>query len=242
MSERAAGDGQIDAVIFDWGGTLADYAVVQMEEMWRLAARQLAPERPDEMTATLVAVEEALWARCSTDQRAGTLAGLLAEAAAALGAEVPEAVLEQAALRYLDAWTPHITHDAAAVATIEALRARGLRIGLLSNTHWPRPFHERLLERDGLAELIDVRLYTSELPFMKPHPESFRAALDALGVADPARAVFVGDRPFDDIHGAQQAGLRAVLRPNSEVPGYEVTADAEITDLSELVALIDGWS
>ena len=110
------------------------------------------------------------------------------------------------------------------------------------DTFWPRPFHERFLERDGLAELIDVRLYTSELPFMKPHPESFRAALDALGVADPARAVFVGDRPFDDIHGAQQAGLRAVLRPNSEVPGYAVTADAEITELGELVALVDGWS
>ena len=45
---------------------------------------------------------------------------------------------ERAALCYLDAWTPHITHDAEAVATIEALRARGLRIGLLSNTHWPK--------------------------------------------------------------------------------------------------------
>ena len=150
--------------------------------------------------------------------------------------------MEEAAVRYLDAWTPHIVHDPEAAAALGALRAQGLRIGLLSNTHWPRTFHEHFLERDGLAELIDARLYTSEMEFMKPHPDAFRAALDALGVADAARAVFVGDRPFDDIHGAQQAGMRAVLRPNGDVPAHDVTPDAEIASLSELAALVDGWS
>ena len=86
------------------------------------------------------------------------------------------------------------------------LRERGLRIGLLSNTHWPRAFLERFLERDGLAGLIDVRLYTSEMPFQKPHPTAFRAALDALEVDDPSTAVFVGDRPWDDISGASGVG------------------------------------
>ena len=33
----------IEAVIFDWGGTLADYAQVELEDMWRLAARHIAP-------------------------------------------------------------------------------------------------------------------------------------------------------------------------------------------------------
>lgn len=241
MTGPAPNSGAIDAVIFDWGGTLSEHAIVEMEDMWRLAARHLAPESPDEMTAKLIAVEEAHWARCATDQRAGTLAELLAAATTEVGADVAEAVLEEAAVRYLDAWTPHIVHDPEAAATLGALRARGLRIGLLSNTHWPRTFHERFLERDGLAELIDARLYTSEMLYMKPHPEAFRAALDALGVDDPSRAVFVGDRPFDDIHGAQQAGMRTVLRPNSDVPAHDVTPDAEIASLSELVAVIDGW-
>ena len=38
------------------------------------------------------------------------------------------------------------------------LRARGLRTGLLSNTHWPRHVHEEWLERDGLLHLLDARV------------------------------------------------------------------------------------
>ena len=242
--DRRPPDGAVEAVIFDWGGTLAEFAIVEMEDMWRLAARQLASPATGErkIVAKLIAVERAFWERCSTHQRAGTLADLLAEAAAELGVDVAEAVLEQAAVGYLDAWTPHIRHDPDAAPTLAALRDRGLRIGLLSNTHWPRSFHEHFLERDGLAELIDERLYTCEMEFMKPHPSAFGAVLDALGLDDPARAVFVGDRPFDDVHGARQAGMRAVLRPNGEVPQYDVEPDAVIKQLSELLDVIDGWN
>ena len=89
---------------------------------------------------------------------------------------------------------------------------------------------------------IDARLYTSELAFMKPHPSAFQAALQALGVSDPARAVFVGDRQFDDVHGAHSAGLRAVLRPNPAVPGYAVEQHARIERLPELLSLLDAWA
>jgi putative hydrolase of the HAD superfamily len=55
--------------------------------------------------------------------------------------------------------------------------------------------------------------------------------------------VFVGDRPYDDVHGAKSAGMRAVLVTNSDVPGYEAAEpDATITRLSELMNHIDRWS
>jgi len=54
--------------------------------------------------------------------------------------------------------------------------------------------------------------------------------------------VFVGDRPHDDIFGAQQLGMRAVLRPNSLVPDYDVKPDAIIDALPELVDVIKAWS
>ena len=64
----------------------------------------------------------------------------------------------------------------------------------------------------------------------------------ALGVDDPAACVFVGDRPYDDIHGAKSAGMRAVLIPNSAVPPFEAAVpDAVITRLPELLPLIDDW-
>jgi putative hydrolase of the HAD superfamily len=228
-------------VIFDWGGTLAEYALVEMEDMWLLAARHLTPDRELEVAAQLAAVENAFWERSATDHRAWTLSQLLTEACAAIGADVTEAVLEEAGVRYLDAWTPHIRHEPDAVEVLRALRERGLRIGMLSNTHWPRAFHERFLERDGLVALIDARLYTSEMRHTKPHREAFAAALSALDVTTPPRAVFVGDRPYDDIFGARQAGLRAVLRRNPAVPGYEVEPDASIGRLSDLLPLIDAW-
>jgi len=73
-------------------------------------------------------------------------------------------------------------------------------------------------------------------------PEACRADMRAVGVADPAACVFVGDRPYDDIHGAKQAGMRAVLRPNSCVPGYDsAVPDAVITRLPELLRHLNAW-
>ena len=235
---------KLEAVIFDWGGTLADYAAIELVDMWRLAAHHLAGHVPiaeADILARLTEVEERMWVRITTDARAASLSDLLDEATRDLGVDVTAAVLEEVGTHYLDAWTPHIVHDAQAVEVLTALRARGLRIGLLSNTHWPPAYHERFLERDGLVDLIDARAYTSEMTYMKPHPEAFREALDAVGVDDASRAVFVGDRLFDDVFGAQRAGMRAVHRVNAKVPPYDVRPDATIERLDELPAILDRW-
>jgi putative hydrolase of the HAD superfamily len=231
----------VRAVIFDWGGTLSEFVDAELVDAWRLAARHLDPDHEDDIAAQLVRVEGEFWATTSSHQRSATLADLLATAARELQLDVAEALLEEAAIRHLDAWTPHIRHDPDAVGALTALRANGLRIGMLSNTHWPRPFHERFLERDGLVDLIDARLYTSEMPFQKPHPSAFLAAADALCV-EPQQAVFVGDRPWDDISGARSVGMRTVLRPNPVAPDIEgIEPDARIASLPDLVHLVRTW-
>ena len=112
-------------------------------------------------------------------------------------------------------WTTTTTpggrdHDPAALGVLKGLKERGLKTGLLSNTHWPRALHERWLHEAGLLAYLDVRLYTSDMTHMKPHPTAFQALLEAIGVTAD-KAVFVGDRNRDDIRGAQSAGMRAVL-------------------------------
>jgi putative hydrolase of the HAD superfamily len=231
----------VEAVIFDWGGTLSIWADVDLLDLWQACAERLAPDRAAEVREQLVAVEQRAWDRVLTDQRSSRLADMLAEATAELGLDVTDAALELAATQYLDAWTPHVVHDPEAAPMLRQLRRRGLRTGLLSNTHWPRAFHEHFLERDGLGELLDVRCYSSELAHTKPHPEAFRAVLDALGVV-PEAAVFVGDRPLDDIAGAQGVGMRAVLRPNAAVASNGASADAVISSLAELPDLLDEWA
>jgi putative hydrolase of the HAD superfamily len=89
-------------------------------------------------------------------------------------------------------------------------------------------------------------VYSSDIPWTKPHPEAFRAALDAVGVTEPAHAVFVGDRPFDDIHGAKAVGMRAILVPHSTIPDHQhrpVTGepDAVVQRLADVLPIIDSW-
>jgi putative hydrolase of the HAD superfamily len=68
----------------------------------------------------------------------------------------------------------------------------------------------------------------------------------AVGVADPERCVFVGDRPYDDISGAHAVGMRAVFVPHSEIPAgqqmpVDVSPDAVIDRLADLIAHVDAW-
>jgi len=51
--------------------------------------------------------------------------------------------------------------------------------------------------------------------------------------------VMVGDRPIDDVWGAQQVGMRGVWRPHWGSPAIgDVRPDAVIERLAELPALI----
>jgi putative hydrolase of the HAD superfamily len=231
----------VSAVVFDWGGTVTTYVHVDPVLAWTSAARCLAPQEPDRLCDTLTRAEAALWSAVVTDPRSGTLAALLAGAVAELGLSVTDAQLDQAQAQYLDGWSAHVEHRPDAAVTLRALRDRGLKIGLLSNTLFPAAFHEELLARDGLLDLIDVRHYTSGGQWMKPHPEPFARVLRELGIADPRSVVFVGDRLHDDIYGAQRAGLRTVHIANASVPAYDVEPDGRIEILTELLALVDAW-
>ena len=234
----------VEAVVFDWGGTLSIYADIDLADMWQLAAERLARDTGHdvaELREKLIAAEDRYWQNVKATQHAGTLGDILTEESKALGLDVSAAVISEAASRHLDAWTPHIKHHDDAASTLKSLRANGLKIGLLSNTHWPESFHERFLERDGLVELIDVRAYTSSMTRSKPHREAYAHVLLALGV--PAeRAVMVGDRPIDDVWGSQNIGMRGIWRPHPAAPELgSVVPDAIIQELSELPALLAGW-
>lgn len=234
---------RIDAVIFDWGGTLSIWAEVEVVDMWRLAATHIAVQAgvdPDELVARLAEVEARMWEQGTRhDFRSFTLSEILRTASRELGIDVGEAILEEAALHHLDTWTPHVRHDPEALETLAGLRERGIRVGLLSNTHWPEAWHEHFLERDGLAPLIDVRVYSSEEEHMKPHPRIFELALERLDAA-PHATVMVGDRQLDDIKGAQQVGIRGVWKHTRLAKRWpDVEPDFEVRRLPQLLELVD---
>jgi putative hydrolase of the HAD superfamily len=231
----------IRALIFDWGGTLTEpISLDELDSLWEVVAKHIAPDRADEVAAHFRRVEDELWERVYVDQQAFSLTQLLERCSAELQMDATGALLDEAATHHLNWWEPRIAHDPDARPTLAALRDHGLSIGLLSNTHWPRAFHENFLEREQLVEFIDVRCYTSEMQRTKPHPTAFRTVLRALDVG-ASEAVFVGDRLYDDIYGAQSIGMRGVWRRNRAVPEYEVQPDAVIDRLPELIPLVDKW-
>lgn len=227
----------VEAVLFDWGGTLSLHTDVDLLAMWRAAARVLAPHDPEPVAAALLAAELAWWREhVEAGDRSGTTEQLVRSVARETHLDVAGALAA-----YHDAWTPTVAHDPAAAGVLAGLRERGIRSGLLSNTHWPAALHERWLHDAGLLHLLDVRLYTSAMTHMKPHPQAFEALLSAVGV--PARrAVFVGDRPRDDVSGAQGVGMRTVLMTGRPVEAWDVTPDAELVTLDGLLELVDSWS
>src|SRR5262249_51121615 len=108
--------------------------------------------------------------------------------------------------------------DPQAVPLLEALRGRGIRTAIVSNTPWGSPASawRAELARHGLLDKVDATVFCMDVGWRKPHRAPFDRALSLLEVA-PADALFVGDDHRWDIVGAQNAGLRPVLL-ESDVP------------------------
>ena len=225
----------VRAVIFDWGGTLTPWHAVDHEELWlSVCARHYPAADAAALAAAARAAEMDLWRLAETSQQSATMDAVFARAGVTASADFLAS--------YYQAWDPHTVTDPDAAPLLRELRRRGIKIGVLSNTMWSRAAHEQIFLRDEILDLIDGAVYTSEIPWVKPHPEAFRAVMRATGVTDPAGCVFVGDRPYDDVYGAKTAGMRAVLVPNSDVPAFSgAEPDAVIARLSELLEHLGDW-
>jgi putative hydrolase of the HAD superfamily len=197
----------LDAVLLDWGDTLMEWTwdpallTLGQETGLRAVGRTATPE----MTAGL---EHAYLARLS---REGTLQeldyrALVRDALAEVRIEVDDDELA----RYLEAehsaWEPAVQLASTTHALLDALRERGLRLGLVSNAVDPPWLIRRDLERLGVAERIDVAVFSSEVGWRKPHPAMFERALGELEV-EAGRTLFVGDSLVNDVGGAGALGI-----------------------------------
>jgi putative hydrolase of the HAD superfamily len=232
----------VKAVIFDWGGTLTPWHDIDLVAQWAEYARVYDP-LDEGLAQRLADAELAQWAEQQAT-RGSNGTGALDHIWASVGVDTGSPRHHAAQQAYLRGWDPHTIADPDAAGVLATLRDAGILIGLLSNTMWPRSHHEEVFARDGLLDLIDVAVYSSELPVAKPHSDAFRAVLDGLGIT-ASESVFVGDRPWDDIHGAQQVGMRAILIPHSrlgdQAVDVAVAPDAIAHRISDVIDIIDSW-
>ncbi|MFC4455788.1 HAD family hydrolase [Deinococcus sonorensis] len=120
---------------------------------------------------------------------------------------------------------------------LAALRARGLRLGVVTNG-WTVKQRECLTGL-ALTEAFDVVVISEEAGCRKPDPPIYRRALEGLGLS-AAEVLFVGDSPLNDVQGPQQAGMRAAWLPTSHPLPEGVTPEFVLADLRDVVAVVEG--
>jgi len=109
-------------------------------------------------------------------------------------------------------------------ATLEAVRRRGLKVGVVSNV--PADLRP-VFAKHGLAGLVDSYTHSFEVGAEKPDPPIFLAAAKSLGVK-PSETLMVGDHEVD--RGAERAGMRAFILPTQ--------FDGDVRGLDRVIALL----
>jgi putative hydrolase of the HAD superfamily len=118
----------VEAVIFDWGGTLTPWHTVDLSEQWQVYAREYAeePAQAQALAARILALEDAAWAQIRAGGQSARIVELLEQA----GVDTDNPGHEAALSAYEEFWEPHTFTDPAVAPLFAGLRDRGVRVGL----------------------------------------------------------------------------------------------------------------
>jgi putative hydrolase of the HAD superfamily len=247
---------QLEAVIFDLGGTLVtylgeakDWPAMELPGIRSLFACLAELGLRMDSAAFGSRFVEALswhWTAATEGQvTPPTVERLIEEVCAPCGFRISESDLGRAVEAYCGPISAQARAVEGALEVAAWLRSQGVRLGVISNTLWPAQVHRSDLARFGLLDLLDVTVFSSECRAWKPDPRIFRAALDGVG-ARPEAALVVGDRLLEDVRGGLELGMRAVYFRSPEDttdPGLGlVHPHARVGRLAELpLAILEAW-
>jgi HAD superfamily hydrolase (TIGR01509 family) len=216
-------DRQVDAVLFDFQGTLAQ---VEDPVDWVIAAAAACGAELDRAKATVLAdrlvtagraggplpyrvpphlaevwADRDLYEHCHRAAYTGLAATVSTEIAGLTDALYDRLLVPQG-------WLPYADTE----PTLRTLHDAGIRVGVVSNIGFDIRPHFAAWGLDGL---VDAFVLSYEVGRCKPDRAIFLYACGMVG-ADPARTLMVGDTPADA--GAVKAGCAALVLPAAE-PG-----------------------
>jgi putative hydrolase of the HAD superfamily len=128
-----------------------------------------------------------------------------------------------------------------AVETLAQLKAKGYKIGLISDCSGEIPL---IWSSTPLAEFFDVTVFSCTAGIKKPDPRIYRLAFDPLGVK-PSDCLYIGDGSSRELTGALKVGMHPVLirDPGESVDAHYIDREDDwtgpkIASLREVLSLL----
>lgn len=239
----------IRGVIFDLGSTLIHRTGLALEKekcgaLAQFAAAAWGCRDPDALAARLLEIRLDGWRRSEEDLREVLATESIARAFAVEGLPTDPDTIRRAEAVFFEPEVQMSRLYPGAIDTLETLRRRGLRLGMISNA----TSHTLILDivaKHEIGPFFDPVLTSAGCGWVKPHPGTFARVLEAWDVP-PRAAVMVGDTLGADIAGAWAAGMRSILvdiEPNPANATFTgpAAASARVTALEEIPPVIAQW-
>jgi phosphoglycolate phosphatase len=207
------------ALIFDLDGTLVD----------------TAPDLLGATNAVLEAVGRAPMDTAALRHMVGFGArSLIGQAMAATGAPAEDSEMDRLTGIFIDHYREHIADFSrpflGVEETLRRLRARGDRLGILTNK--PAELTGPLLEKLGLGNYFTAVYGAGRKSYTKPDPRIFHDVVEDCG---GGKGVMIGDS-ITDLSTARAAGAPCILMSYgyTPVPARELGADMVLDDFTQL--------
>jgi putative hydrolase of the HAD superfamily len=232
----------VDAVLFDYGRTLVTFAYPTEELLdvlrrfrprIELALGVPAPTAETILRNVLVPLEEHVESPAVDEV---TYVDVYRATWRGAGLDLPTDLLYEILDEEQQCWDRAVRVDPQALQVLSWLGARGIKRAVCSNAPFPPEMMMRQVNANGVGELVDSILFSSQFGRRKPAPEIYRATLEAVGVAAD-RALFVGDRVREDYDGPRSVGMRAVIctAHAAQPPPEGIPTIASLSDLRGLL-------
>lgn len=239
------GDRLIEAILFDYAGTLAavSFPGESLDRAYENIARQLELVRPGQALSgvTLTAQvaqrveKESQILRASQQLGEIDIVALYRRAYTELGCDLDDGTLDRLIATEQRAWSDGVSPIPGALVALATLHKTGVAIGLISNAPYRAASMHDQLERLGFEPYLDTAVFSGDVGVRKPHPKIFATALENLSVA-PDNSVMVGDSLRDDIWGAKEIGCMTILVAPHDVDDPAV--DFTISAVAQLPSLM----
>lgn len=128
----------------------------------------------------------------------------------AAGLRLPDELLHEILDAEQQVWDRSVRVDPEAQRVLGWLQDHGIKRGICSNAPFPPAMMRRQMRSNGIDQMVDAIVFSSEVGKRKPSAELYRAALSAIGTR-AEKTLFVGDRVREDYEGPRAIGMRAVI-------------------------------